>query len=296
MDINRTTLNDLYVGYKGHYQRGLRSRATADAWRRIATLIPSMTAKEVYPWLGQWPKMREWLGDRVIKQLAAHRYEIKNKPFETTVEVERETIEDDSFGVYGPLFEELGIAVAEWPSEVVFAVLKLGETALGYDGVPFFSATHPHELAGNVSNLGAGAAAPWYLLDTTRALKPLIWQLRKQPNFVRKDQETDENVFHRKTYIYGVDARGNAGFGLWQLAYKSKATLDEAGLIAALQALREMTNDEGSDLGITPNLLVVPPELEIPAKKLVTAAQNASGATNVLSGLAEVYVTNLVRE
>lgn len=298
MDINRSNLEALYIGYKAAFQRGLRSRENAEAWRRIATLMPSSTAKEVYPWLGQAPRMRQWIGDRVIKQMKAHKYEIVNKPFELTVGVEREAVEDDTFNTYTPMFEEMGVSTAEWPNDVIFGMLKDGETALAYDEVPFFSANHPHKIEGTVSNLGAGASAPWYVLDVSRALKPLIWQLRKPPKLVKRDQETDENVFNAKTFIYGMDSRGNAGFGFWQMAYKSKAALDETNLKAALQVIREHTNDEGSSLGLGTGqlLLVVPPELEFAAKQLVNATLTTNGGSNVLAGVADVYVTNLVRE
>lgn len=296
MDINRTNLNDLYVGYKGNFQAGLRSRENATIHQRIATVIPSSTHKEVYPWLGQWPRMREWLGDRHVKSLTAHRFEIENKTFETTVAVEREAIEDDRFGVYSPMFQELGAAVAEWPADLVFALLKAGETAIGYDGVPFFSGSHPHKIDGPVANVSGSGGTPWYLFDTSRALKPFIWQARRNPNLVRKDMETDDNVFFQRQYIYGVDARGNAGLGLWQLAHKSMEALDKDTLGAAIAAMMELRNDEGSSLGIHPNLLVVPPELMITARELVMAERNDAGATNVLRGSAELLVTNLVRE
>jgi phage major head subunit gpT-like protein len=67
----------------------------------------------------------------------------------------------------------------------------------------------------------AGADTAWYLLCTSRPLKPLIYQERKAPRFVALDQETDDNVFMRKQYLYGVDARSNAGYGFWQMAYGS---------------------------------------------------------------------------
>lgn len=296
MDINRTTLADLYVGFLASFQVGLRSREDATAWQRIATLVPSSTSKNVYPWLGQWPKMREWLGDRIIKKLSAHRFEVENKKFETTVSVDREAIEDDAFGVYNPMFIEMGTATAEWPDEVVFGLLKQGKTALGYDNVPFFSANHPHKIKGTVSNYDSGAAPAWYLFDTSRALKPLIWQLRVPPRLTRLDREEDENVFFRDEYVYGVRARGNAGFGLWQLAYRSELELNEDNFAAAVAAMKSLTNDEGSSLGIVPRLLVVPPELEVPARKIANATTNAMGETNVLQGMVEVYVTNLVAE
>ena len=36
----------------------------------------------------------------------------------------------------------------------------------------------------------------------------------------------DDNVFFKKEFIYGVDARCNAGYGLWQLAFGSTGEAD----------------------------------------------------------------------
>ncbi len=70
----------------------------------------------------------------------------------------------------------------------------------------------------------AGADTAWYLLCTSKALLPLIYQERKVPKFVSLDSETDTNVFMRKQYLYGVDGRANAGYGFWQMAYGSTGT------------------------------------------------------------------------
>lgn len=67
----------------------------------------------------------------------------------------------------------------------------------------------------------AGKDTAWYLLCTTRPIKPLIYQERKKAKFVSKTAENDDNVFFQKTFIYGADSRGNAGFGFWQMAYGS---------------------------------------------------------------------------
>lgn len=57
-----------------------------------------------------------------------------------------------------------------------------------------------------------------------RPVKPLIYQQRKKAKFVSKTNETDDNVFMSKKFIYGADSRGNAGFGFWQMAYGSDGT------------------------------------------------------------------------
>lgn len=53
-----------------------------------------------------------------------------------------------------------------------------------------------------------------YYLISTAELKPIILQVRKEAEFVSRTEPTQDNVFHRKTYEYGADARGAAGYGL----------------------------------------------------------------------------------
>ncbi len=67
----------------------------------------------------------------------------------------------------------------------------------------------------------AGNDTAWYLLCTTKPLKPIIYQERKAPKFNALIDDKDENVFMRKQYLYGVEARANAGYGFWQMAFGS---------------------------------------------------------------------------
>ncbi|MEN6372304.1 MAG: Mu-like prophage major head subunit gpT family protein [Armatimonadota bacterium] len=60
----------------------------------------------------------------------------------------------------------------------------------------------------------------WYLLATNWIVKPIIFQSRVPVEFSALEG-TSENGFMRDQYIYGVRARYNAGFGLWQTAYGS---------------------------------------------------------------------------
>ena len=299
MIINQTNLKNLYIGFKSAFQAGLGEAGSQ--YDRIATTVPSTTGTEEYGWLGTFPSLREWVGDRVVQNILVHGYSIKNKSYEGTVSVPREAIEDDNVGVYTPLTTELGRATAAQADELVFGLLKRGATVKGYDGVPFFSALHPVLGADgkkpvNQSNVDASGDQPyWYLLDVSRALKPLIFQNRKSPNFVALQAETDDNVFWRKEYVYGVDTRRNAGFGFWQLAQAANTELNEASLIAAYTAISSRTGDGGRPLGIRPNLLVVPPQLEFTARQLVGADIVGDGAggtkSNPLKGVVEVLVS-----
>ena len=70
--------------------------------------------------------MKEWVGEREIQKMAAYGYSIKNKKFEMTVSVPRDDIEDDQYGVYTPLFSNMGEAAAEHPDTLVFETMKKG--------------------------------------------------------------------------------------------------------------------------------------------------------------------------
>ena len=84
------------------------------------------------------------------------------------------------------------------------------------------------------------------------------------------DRQDDEHAFMRKKLRYGVDYRGAAAFGLWQLAYASKETLNSTNYAGARAAMMSVKNADGRPLGLKPNLLLVPPSLEAEAREIPT--------------------------
>ena len=63
----------------------------------------------------------------------------------------------------------------------------------------------------------------WLLLCTKRVVKPIIFQSRVPVEFAALEANS-ENGFMRDEYVYGVRARYNVGYGLWQLVYGSQAS------------------------------------------------------------------------
>lgn len=293
MIINQQNLRNLFTGYRASFQNAFAG--VQPDFDQFVLTVPSTNSAEEYGWLGNSTGFREWLGDRVIQNLGLHDYTIKNKSFENTVGVPRESIEDDSYGVFNPLMGQLGQDAAMHPSELIYALLTGGFAQTCYDGQYYFDTDHPvTNQAGNetsVSNFQGGSGKPWFLLDTTRIMKPLILQKRKNYNFVTMDSEKDENVFMRKEYIYGVDARLNAGFGLWQLAYASKEDIDASSFNDAFASMQSMRGDKGKKLGLRPKLLVVGPSQRAAALEVVKAEKNAAGATNINRDVVDVLVT-----
>jgi phage major head subunit gpT-like protein len=290
MRVDPASLKGLFDGFNTAFNKGLKEAVSHYA--TVAMKVPSTTAANNYAWLADLPGIREWIGDRHVHGLMASKYTVENRLFEQTLGVRRTQIEDDQYGIFGPLFEKMGADTARHPDTLIFSLLAQGFGTVCYDGQNFFDTDHPvgADNVASVSNMQAGAGPAWYLLDCSQPIKPLIWQERTAFEFAALTDKTDENVFWRDQYIYGVRGRSNSGFGLWQLAYASKADLTKVNYEAARKAMAELKKDNGKPLGVSGTHLVVPPALEGDGRRLLKAVLEA-GATNEWAGSAELIVT-----
>lgn len=297
MLLNKANLTAVFVNLKTTFMKAFDG-APSD-WQDTCMEVPSTSAQNNYDWIDQFPKMHEWIGDKVLRALKAWEYIIKNKDFEATVVVKRNDVEDDTLGIYGPMAQNAGFSAKQWPDELA-ADLKNGAfAALCFDGQYYYDDDHPVG-ASTASNKGtaalsaataAAAAASygaartaimsfkddegrplglipnvlevppaleatanilmtadklgdespnpykgqckvkvntrltsstaWFLHVTNRPIKPFIIQMRKKPVFVEQTNMEADDVFMRGEFKYGCEARGNAGYGLWQMSYGS---------------------------------------------------------------------------
>ena len=277
--------------------------AASSEWDQVAMEVPSSGASNTYAWIDKFPKLRKWIGDKVVKQLSAHAYTIINDDFEATVEIDRNDIEDDNLGIYKPQTQMAGESSKQWADELVFTTLTNGFDEKCYDGKTFYATNHEvgegknKKLVSNrlnaplsVDTLAAAKASygaartmlrsmkdeegrplnlkpsllivppaledianalmtvdrledgkpnpykgtakvlvvgwlktdtEWHLHDSTKPVKAIIFQPRKKPIFVQQTDTSSDAVFMRKKFKYGSEARGAAGYGLWQMAVGS---------------------------------------------------------------------------
>lgn len=292
MIINPQSLRGVFIAYNTLFTRAFEDQKPT--FEQIATVVPSTTDAETYAWLGDIPGMREWVGDREIKNLSGSAYTIRNEDFEVTIAIPRDAIQDDKIGLYNPRIAMLAQSAAMHPDELVYKLLSDGFTELCYDGKAFYATDHevgeksvsnkltaPLSLESyiaaralmrsykNAEGRSLGLVpdrlvvppalesearkilkadfvdgtkntmqdtaelqvvsqlltdTEWHLLDTKRPIKPLIFQQRQKPKFVAITEENSENVFMRKSFLYGADSRDNAGYGFWQMAVGSTGT------------------------------------------------------------------------
>lgn len=294
MIITPQALTALFTNYRQEFQ-GALAAAPSD-WDKVAMMVSSTTRTNTYGWLGQFPQFREWIGERVIKDMQAQSYLIENKTFESSVGISRDDMADDNLGIYSPMVAEMGRAAGTFPDEnLIFPLFGLGFSQPCYDGQNFFDLEHPvyanHDgtgAAASVSNYFAGptdaSSNPtnprWFLLDMSRAVKPFIYQRREAPNFTQMTAMTDEAVFMENRLRMGARARGNGGFGLWQLAAASDLPLTADNFRTVYDAMRSIKGDGGRPLGIRPSLLVCDTSTEIQADNVLNVDRLPNGAAN----------------
>jgi phage major head subunit gpT-like protein len=257
----------------------------------LATEIPSTSASEKFGWLGAFPAVREWIGDKQAGTMNDYNYTIANKDWEMTIDIDRNELDDDQMGRILPRLQMMAQKLKSWKGKLVAQFLASGTTGLAYDGSAFFAnRTAPNDnlLAGTGETLalikadiqsaraamqefvddkgeplglemdtiicpsglealmleaclspdsiaGAGIKNPintwiknviclpglsdqddWYGACTGYALKPFIFQNRKEPDLVLDDTQVKRN----RKLIYSAESRGNAGYGFFQMAVK----------------------------------------------------------------------------
>lgn len=300
MIITNQTLQALRTMLRGEFANRMSELGANPIYKLLATIITSNTVSNTYGWLGQFPQLREWVGDRVIKDISEAAYQIVNKKYEATLGVDRAAIEDDNFGQYRVLAREMADEVERFFNSNIAALLKGGFTNLCYDGQAFFDTDHPvypntdgTGEAENVSNIvGDGTGSPWFLLSLRGSLKPLILQQRTAPEMEEITDTQQQTVFMKDQYLYGIRYRGSFGYGLWQQAVASKTPLTVANYEAARLRMRTFKRDGGNPMGIAPTHLVVDPSNEAAGRTILEMQFLAGGGSNPNFHSAELVVAD----
>ena len=302
MPINTDqTLNLLRTTVRGEFKNAFLEANANSVYKKLVTEIPSSTKSNTYGWLSKFPQMREWAGDRVVKDMSESSYQIANKKYEATLEVDRTDIEDDNLGQYPMIARSMAQEASDFLDREVAKLIAQGFENTCYDGQHFFDEEHPvypktdgTGTATLVSNIykktNADTGTPWFLLSLNKELKPFIVQNRTGMEMEAITDTQNENVFMKDKYLYGIRHRGNCGYGLWQQAVASKADLNAENFEKAYQLMQGFKRDGGDPMGITPTTLLVPPSLRSAAKKVIDRLTLENGEGNINYKAVEIIV------
>jgi len=119
---------------------------------RVCTVRPSGGADEEYAFLGTMPAMREWLGERVFKEMRGGKFTLANKLWEDSILIEKTDIEDDRLGMYSDSIAMLASEAMYHPDALRTEILIAGESTATWDGQFFYDTDHLWGDSGTQSN------------------------------------------------------------------------------------------------------------------------------------------------
>lgn len=153
--ITSDFLAGVLTNFRALFHTDFDAALAGEAWRELATVVPSTTRTESYSWLGSVPKMQDVTrGDLILDELGNFSFSIENKVWKAGFEVERQEFEDDKLGLIRPRINDLAREGARHPAELVFGLLE--DNPAAYDGVALFANTRVIGGSANIDNLLAG--------------------------------------------------------------------------------------------------------------------------------------------
>ena len=137
--ISSSLLNGLRTTFSAIFETAYAGTPTF--YEKLATKIPSKNKSNTYGWVANQIYMREWIGPRVVQNLAEHGYQVLNKKFEATVELQREDIEDDNLGMFtNAVLPGMAEAARKHPDVLLAAMLQ--SSTVAFDNLSLFNDSH----------------------------------------------------------------------------------------------------------------------------------------------------------
>ena len=141
--IDRQKLEAAYITFSTLFDMQLTKTPTI--FQDIATVIPVASTVTQFKWLGDVPKMTEWIGQRAINKLQAETHQISTKDWANGIEVGRDELADDSLGLVEPRITALAQEGMWKMEDLVMDFFNdgiAGTLGLAYDGQPLYDDAH----------------------------------------------------------------------------------------------------------------------------------------------------------
>lgn len=176
MDLTPANLSALRTQYSQIFQDSFLQQDVL--WNKVAQLVTSKGESETHVWMDRIPQLRQWIGDRILQNAVLRDYVLTNLPFELTIALDQFRIEDNKIASFEPTVRMIAEQSKKWPDTLLFTAttgaLAAGSTAITYDGVAFFSTSHPV----NMDNAAAGTQSNY--AASGRALTPVNYGFARQ--------------------------------------------------------------------------------------------------------------------
>ena len=213
------------------------------------------------------------------KGLVQRQISVFAKEYTDNITVRTEDLSAKNVDLYRMHAKDMVNNIPTWTDLQVAKMFRAGGVAFteaSFDGKPYFSATHPMDLAGEkidpYSNLDSGGASQYWFLFDTRKVKPVLrnWKVKPRETSLGPDSEYAQLHFEVMWNLYV-----SAGFALgpWFWGYASNQTLSEAHFETAqlaFEGVPSYSKNDGEDqqMVVMADTIVVGKSNRLAAKKL----------------------------
>lgn len=144
--VNESKLRALFVGLSEVFNGALK--AAPSDYLQTCMMVPSKGRGMDYAWLTQFPRMREWIGDKQVKNLELQTYYVANKDWEATIGVNRNDVEDDQLGIYQVQTQMMAQSASMLYYNIANDLKNKAFEQLGIDSRPFYGAHYLKDSSG----------------------------------------------------------------------------------------------------------------------------------------------------
>lgn len=285
-DILKVLWLELNSQFNGAYQSG--EDTECGPW---VTKMNLTTESMRFDFLGDDHEFRKWAGQRTFHQIRSFKYQVSYEDFEDGLRVLRRDIINNTISGASFSAKSLGLAAKRLAPRLCAEALDNGadSTSLCYDGQPFFDTEHPvgdgdditlvsnfiggSGSDGSGSGDGGAVSSPWYMMDLSRAIKPIISLEREAVRFYSFTNLEDPNVFNNKEFLFAADATHGAGYGLWQTCFRCEDTPTVQKILDIDFAMRDLRGDNKDENGRRKKLAIKPTHIVYGASQRVRMAQ-----------------------
>ena len=143
MDINAANMRFLFQAVSLRFKDAFET-AREPSYEQFTMTERLATHELQMPFLEQLTGMREWVGPRVVNNMATNKMTIVPRKFELTYGIPADAVKDDQYGMYASLFAHMATQAARLPNDLVETLLNNAATAKWCDGGNFFGTTRKY--------------------------------------------------------------------------------------------------------------------------------------------------------
>jgi phage major head subunit gpT-like protein len=138
--INKGALAAAQTAYRAIVMETFENSPRADL-SGIVLDVPMTTKTIDLSWVAALGKMREWLGERQVRDIVAKNFTLTPKHYEHTIGMKQDDIDDDTLNQYAPQIRLIAAGALRELDAAASGVLDANSTC--YDGQPLVDNSHP---------------------------------------------------------------------------------------------------------------------------------------------------------